>query len=172
MPSAAIAEDRDDEHRKQQQRSGTDPGRAQPDIGRQRREGADRKHVAMGELDDVEHAEEQREADRDERIHHAEHEPVHDVLGKQPDIHVFDPTRVGKAKRDGNAGAARPACIAYFCPGSLRLPRGVFAVVPLHELAVLDHVFGDHGHGVLAVVVEGDLADDGVAVLHVGRARR
>jgi len=31
------------------------------------REGADRQHIAMRELDDIEHTEEQREADRDER---------------------------------------------------------------------------------------------------------
>ena len=43
----------------------------------------------MRELDDVEHAEKQREADRHQGIHHAEHQPVHDVLRKQPEIHVL-----------------------------------------------------------------------------------
>jgi hypothetical protein len=38
-------------------------------------------------LDNVEDAKEQREADGDERIHHAEHQPVHDVLSEQPHIH-------------------------------------------------------------------------------------
>ena len=43
----------------------------------------------MRELDDIEHTEEQREADRDERIHHAEHETVHDVLREEPHVHFF-----------------------------------------------------------------------------------
>src|SRR6185312_16518010 len=52
-------------------------------------------------------------------------------------------------------------------PRQLALAGLVFAVVPLDELAVLDHVFGDDRDGVLSVIVEGDLADDGVAILHV-----
>ena len=85
-----MANDRDDQH-DEQDRAGlsSSPADRSPTIGRQRREGADRQHVAMRELDDVEHAEEQREADRDQRIHHAEHQPVHDVLGEQPRIHVL-----------------------------------------------------------------------------------
>src|SRR5215510_9707381 len=39
-------------------------------------------------------------------------------------------------------------------PRQLALARRVFAVVPFDELAVLDHVSGDHRHSVLAVVVE------------------
>jgi hypothetical protein len=84
-------QDRDDEHREQQENGRLDAGRAEPGIGCQRREGADGQHVTVGELDDVEHAEKQREADRDKCIHHAEHEAVHDVLGEQPHIHVLDP---------------------------------------------------------------------------------
>src|SRR5271165_5355306 len=44
----------------------------------------------------------------------------------------------------------------------LSLPGGVLAVLPDHPLAVLDHVGGDGGDRVLAVVVEGDGSDDGV----------
>jgi len=40
-------------------------------IGHQRREAAHHQHVAVRELDDVEHAEEQREAHRDHRVDHA-----------------------------------------------------------------------------------------------------
>jgi hypothetical protein len=65
------------------------PSRGESEIGGQRREGADRQHIAMREFDHVEHAEEQREADRDQGIHHAEHQPVHDVLRKQACVHVF-----------------------------------------------------------------------------------
>src|SRR5664280_143685 len=54
-----------------------------------------------------------------------------------------------------------------FLPRQLALTAGIFAFVPLDELAVLNHVLGDHGYGVLAVVVEGDLADDRIAVLHI-----
>src|SRR5690349_9193433 len=44
----------------------------------------------------------------------------------------------------------------------------VLAVFPDHPLAVLDDVLGDERHDVLAVVVEGDLADDRVLVLNLG----
>jgi hypothetical protein len=69
----------------------------------------------MGELDDVEHAEEQREPNGHERIHHPEHQPVHDVLGQQPGAHV--------PNASSNV-AWRPARLRdiYFWPGSLRLP--------------------------------------------------
>ena len=81
----------------------------------------------MRELDDVEHAEEQREADRDQRIHHAEHQPVHDVLGEQACIHVVDVRahpRWRIRRRGGRQPAPAPPRVAsvYFCPGSLRLP--------------------------------------------------
>src|SRR5450755_739368 len=56
---------------------------------RERREGANGDHVAMRKLDDVKNAKKQRKADSDERIHHAEHQPVHDVLSEQRHIHVF-----------------------------------------------------------------------------------
>src|SRR5881275_2058438 len=71
-------------------------------------------------------------------------------------------------RRDGNAGADRPAR-SLFLSGELALARGVVAVVPLYELAVLDHVSSDHGHGVLAVVVERYLSDDRVALFYVGQ---
>ena len=96
------------------------PKRVQSDIGRQRGEGADREHVAVRELDDVEHAEEQREADRDQRIHHAEHQPVHDVLGEQACVHVR--RSWAALKKCGTAYDAAPIASVYFCPGSLRLP--------------------------------------------------
>src|ERR1700704_6650704 len=75
----------------------------------------------MGELDDIKHTEEKREADRDERIHHAEHETVHDILGKEPHIHISDPVRAEKAKRDRTLAQPVPL-VCYFCPGNLRLP--------------------------------------------------
>src|SRR3954468_15359896 len=62
---------------------------------------------------------------------------------------------------------AIPSLITLFLPGQLALAAGVFAFVPLDELAVLYHVSGDHGHGILAVVVEGDFSDDRIAVLHI-----
>src|ERR1051326_8794352 len=76
----------------------------------------------MGELDDVEHAEEQREADRDQRVHHAEHQPIHDVLGQEPRIH--GPASFARANDDGrDGGSAAPRFKRnYFWPGSLRLP--------------------------------------------------
>ena len=45
------------------------------------------------------------------------------------------------------------------------LARCVFAVIPDHPLAVLSDVGGHQGNNVLAVIVEGDFADDGVGVL-------
>ena len=79
---------RGDEHDRQ-----LEPGRPEPHglksgIGCKRGERADRQHITMRKLDDVEHAEEQREAHRDKRVHHAEHQPVHDVLREQPDVHA------------------------------------------------------------------------------------
>ena len=132
--------------------------RPQPDVGRQCRESADHEHVAMRELDDVEHAEEQREAHRNQRIHHAEHQPVHDVLGEQPCIHVgwLSQARRGSAA-DGRACRFRGTLLLA---RQLALAVGVFAVIPLHELPVLNDVFGDDRNGVLAMIVEGDLADD------------
>src|SRR5512140_1352725 len=66
------------------------------------------------------------------------------------------------------SGAARRAAPqGLLLARQLALARGVFAVVPLHELAVLHHVLRDHGDRVLAVIVDRDLADDGIAVLHV-----
>src|SRR6516162_6677799 len=42
----------------------------------------------------------------------------------------------------------------------LAFAAGIFAVVPFHELAVLDHIFDDQRYGILAVIIERDLADD------------
>jgi hypothetical protein len=53
--------------------------------------------------------------------------------------------------------------------GQLALAGGILAVFPLDELAVLNHVLGDHRHGILTMVVEGDLADDGVALFHASQ---
>src|SRR3954466_9197541 len=49
----------------------------------------------------------------------------------------------------------------------LPLAFAVLAVFPDHPLAVLGDVLGNERHDVLAVVVEGDLADDRVPVLHL-----
>jgi hypothetical protein len=73
----------------------------------------------MRKFDDVEHAEEQREADGHQRIHHAEHQPIHGVLGEQASVHVrisaampgFVPgTHVHSRNQDrrGWPGPARP----------------------------------------------------------------
>src|SRR5207344_1788908 len=50
----------------------------------------------------------------------------------------------------------------------LALAGGVFAVVPFHELAVLHHVLRDDRDGILAVIIKRDLADDRIAILHIG----
>ena len=55
---------------------------------RERRERADGEHVAVGKFDDVKHAEEKRESNRHQRIHHAEHQPIHDVLSEQARVHI------------------------------------------------------------------------------------
>ena len=54
----------------------------------------------------------------------------------------------------------------------LALAGSIFAIVPFDELAILNDVFRDHGHGVLAVVVERDLTDNRGAVFDVCRDRR
>src|ERR1019366_4645317 len=56
-------------------------------------------------------------------------------------------------------------------PRELALSASVFAFIPFHELAVLHHVFSDQGHGILPVIVEGDIADDGAAVLYIAERR-
>src|SRR5262245_19569919 len=68
-------------------------------------------------------------------------------------------------------GFAIKAAIALFLSRQLALAGGVLAVVPLNEFAVLDHVARDHRHGVLTVIVERDLADDRIAILHIGQLR-
>src|SRR6185369_14721198 len=72
----------------------------------------------------------------------------------------------GKRMRRVRARASPPRRMLLLAR-QLALAGGVLAVVPLDELAVLHHIFGDDRHGVLAVVVKGDLADDRVTVLHV-----
>ncbi len=57
--------------------------------------------------------------------------------------------------------------VRYFCPGSLRLPPAYSLSSHSTNLPSWIDVFGDHRHRVLAMVVEGDLADDRIAVLHV-----
>src|SRR5262245_58131864 len=74
---------------------------------------------------------------------------------------------LGRVER-GTSGSVPSRAHTLLLPRQLALARGVFAIVPLDELAVLDHVLGDNRHGVLAVIIEGNLADDRVAVLHVG----
>src|SRR5215831_14514855 len=73
----------------------------------------------------------------------------------------------GRIER-GTAGSVPSRAHTLLLPRQLALAGGVFAIVPLDELAVLDHVFGDNRHGVLAVIIKGNLADNGVPVLHVG----
>src|ERR1700687_384432 len=89
---------------------------------RQRHEGSDGQHIAVRELDDIKDAEEQGEADGNKRVHHAEHQPVHDVLSKQPHIHDVDLTV--RARTIARRGSREPRLNSncYFCPGSLRLP--------------------------------------------------
>src|SRR3569833_2277283 len=78
-------------------------------------------------------------------------------------------TSYDKKGRRGWPGRARPRrSLCLLLPRQLALAAGVFAVVPFDELAVLHHVFGDDRHGVLTVIVEGDLADDRIAILLVG----
>src|ERR1700681_98276 len=86
---------------------------------------------------------------------------------RSPTSIFSDPVRAAMAERDGTP-MPRPAR-SLFLSGKLALASGVFAVVPLHELAVLDHVFSDQSHSVLTMVVERDLADDGVTVFYVGQ---
>src|SRR5690242_6915748 len=70
-------------------------------------------------------------------------------------------TSYAKRGRRGWPGQARPLrSEGLLLPRQLALAAGVFAVVPLDELAVLHDVFRDHRDGVLPVIVEGDLADD------------
>src|SRR5215831_3914669 len=107
------------------------------------------------------------QCDCDQSIHHAEHQPVHDILGKQSRIHLLksclcENDEVG---RPVTAGALRAGS---FLSRQLAFSAGVFAVVPFDELAVLNHISCDHRNGVLAVVIESDLADYGVTVLHIG----
>src|SRR5215510_16054642 len=61
----------------------------------------------------------------------------------------------------------RTVSVGRLMPGQLALAAGVFAVIPFNELAVLHHVLGDDRHGVLAVIVEGDLPHDRIAIFHV-----
>src|SRR5436305_11365315 len=74
----------------------------------------------MRKLDHVEDAKEQCEADSDQRIHHAEHQPVHDVLSEQP--HIHDVVLASTGKQPSEAVTAPPRSQPYFCPGNLRLP--------------------------------------------------
>src|SRR5712671_6065800 len=71
------------------------------------------------------------------------------------------------AENEARPRGAPASRVTLFLPGQLALASGVFAFVPLDKLAVLYHVFGDQGHGILAVVVEGDFSDDRIAVLHI-----
>src|SRR5262245_51597411 len=68
-------------------------------------------------------------------------------------------------------GPAIKAAIVLFLARQLALAGGVLTVVPLNEFAVLNHVARDYRHGVLTVIVERDLANDRVAILHVGEFR-
>src|SRR6266704_1136462 len=45
------------------------------------------EHVTVGELDHVEHAEEQREPDRHHGVYHAQHHAVGDVLAEDARVH-------------------------------------------------------------------------------------
>src|ERR1700704_954153 len=85
---------------------------------------------------------------------------------RSPTSIFSDPVR---AARSGTGHRCpRPAC-SLFLSGKLALASGVFAVVPLHELAVLHHIFSDQSHSVLTMVVERDLSNDGVTVFYVGQ---
>src|SRR6185437_15390558 len=72
----------------------------------------------------------------------------------------------GRANKPGHHGRRK-----LFLSRQLALSARVLAVGPFDELAVLNHVFRNHGHGILPVIVEGDLADDGIAVLHIRECR-
>src|SRR5581483_5081777 len=89
-----------------------------------------------------------------------------------PKARTRKPEKESKRLDSGSRAVRGPGMTAIRFPSlllhrQLALARGVFAVVPFHELAVLHHVFGDDGDRVLAVIVERDLADDRVAVLDV-----
>src|SRR5712692_6818052 len=58
-----------------------------------------------------------------------------------------------------------------FLPGQLALAGGIFALIPLHELAVLDHVLGDNRHSVLAMIVKGYFANYRIAIFDVSEFR-
>jgi len=88
-------------------------------------DGACRNHVAVGKLDDVEHAEEEREPHRDERVHHPQHRAVDDVLAEQAERHGYLPAsfRLPVAYSLSSQSAHLPSCTTYlvmagtvFCP--------------------------------------------------------
>src|SRR6185369_484219 len=91
----------------------------------------------------------------------------HDVLSKQSRIHLLK-SRVWENDEASRPGRGGPLRVALLLPRQLAFSAGVFAVVPFDELAVLNHISSNHRNGVLTVVIERDLADYGVAVLHVG----
>src|SRR5712692_7559455 len=62
------------------------------------------------------------------------------------------------------------AKISLFLPRQFALAGCIFALVPFYELAVLNDVFGNQGHSVLAVIVEGDLADNRINILDVAES--
>ena len=86
MPSSPIANDGRGEDR-QEHEPGWERQPIQGEIGGEARERANRQHIAMREFDDIEDAEEECEPHGDQRIHHAQHERVHNVLRKKPCIH-------------------------------------------------------------------------------------
>ena len=78
----------------------------------------------MGELDDVEHAEEQREAHGDQAVHDAEHEPVDQILKR--DLHAVISDISGGQRWLEPFGARRCPCYARrarLTSLSLRLPE-------------------------------------------------
>src|SRR5262249_34729224 len=109
--------------------------RLQRDVGGKAGEHPHREYVAVGELDDVEYAEEQGEANGDQRVHNAKHEAVDQVLKR--DVHAVN-SRVGKTRAttrsapsplvgEGWGGVVRMwrrSCVALAAPPPTPSPKG------------------------------------------------
>src|SRR6185436_6172842 len=69
--------------------------------------GPEHEHGAMAEVDDLEHAEDQREADRDQRVDAAQDETVDRVLQEHGGGGRW------RGRDPGAAPGSRPRCAAY-----------------------------------------------------------
>src|SRR4030095_16323414 len=82
---------------------------------------------------------------------------------RSPTSIFSDPVRTAKA--EAGRSWCRPSRCRLFLSGKLALARGVFAVLPLHELGVLHHIFGDQCHGIQDVIVALAHASDQFAMI-------